>query len=162
MKKRNHIFLLCMGLALVGCNTLLVKKGVSLDDEAKAKLFTADASMARVYVFRNASFLGKNLVAKFIVNKKVVAENDSNQFTVISMAAGSYELECISGKNSDVLVSLIHNRKRPPLQLSLDPGKIYFVQQVFKGKDGFSIEVKPQQEAEPVIKKGKLATTVTF
>jgi hypothetical protein len=96
------------------------------------------------------------------VNKKIVAENGSNQFTVISMAAGAYELECVSGNNSDVLVSLVHNAKKEPLHLNAEPGKIYFVQQVFKGKNGFLLKELPQPEAEPIVRKGKLAATLTL
>lgn len=144
-------------LPAYGGFTLQRKNG---DDEAKAKLFTPNPTKALVYAFRDNSFKGKQAVAKLIVKGKVVAENANNHFSVIAMDAGSYELGCASGHDSNVVVGLIHNKKKEALQLDLEAGQIYYVQQVFKAMNGFSLKVLPAEKAQPIIKKAELAEMV--
>lgn len=140
-----------------GFLTLSSKNG---NDDAKAKLFSPHPSKALVYAFRDNSFKGKQAIAKLIVNDKVVAENANNQFSVVALDAGAYELGCASGNDKSVTVSLIHNKKKEPLSLTVETGQIYYVQQVFKAMSGFTLRAATAEEAQPVIKKAALAAFV--
>ncbi len=125
-------------------------------DEAKAKTFSPLPNKALVYAFRANAFKGKQTVAKLIVNDKVVAENANNQFSVVVMDAGAYELGCASGHDGNLAVSLIHNKKKEPLPLTVEAGQIYYVQQVFKPMGGFTLKAVTTDEAQPVIEKATL------
>jgi hypothetical protein len=161
MKRFGYFLFFLIGLSLTGHGFELVKSASSADD-AKAKQFAPDPNAALVYAFRDNSFTGQHLVSRLVVNKRVVAENGRNEFSVVTMKPGEYDLECAAGQESNAGVSFLHNLKKMPVHLTAEAGKVYFVQEVFKAVGGFSLKPVSQKEAEPIIKKGKLKETVRY
>lgn len=155
MRTFKYVCLVSIALALAGCNVAIVKSA-SGTDEAKAKLFVPDSERALVYVFRDDSFLGGKLTSQFVVNKVVAAKTERNRFNIVSLSPGKYDLLSISSEESSGMSMVIHNSKKVPVALTVESGKLYFLQEVFKPMSGFSLKVVSQKEAEPVIKKGKL------
>ena len=155
MKIIKMLGIVSLGLMLSGFNFSVVKSASSADD-AKAKQFTPDSTRALIYVFRDNSFLGQNLASQLVVNNVIAAKTERNRFNIVSLVPGDYELLSVSAKEANAAVSLIHNKKKEPVKLTAEAGKIYFVQEVFHPTTGFTVKVVSQEEAAPLIKKGKL------
>jgi hypothetical protein len=152
------LFLMGLLFSFTGCSAVTVKSASNADD-ARAKLFTPDSNRALVYVYRDNSFLGKNATANFVVGKKIVADVGPNQFSLVSMSPGTYDLGCAS-RDSNAGVSFLHNLKKAPLSLTAEAGQLYYVQVVFKSVGGFSLKFQSREQAEALLKKAKLAAQV--
>jgi hypothetical protein len=153
---------LCAMLFLAGTCGAEIVRSANSGDEAQAKTFPSDPNAARLYVFRAKSMAGSHLKSNLIVGKKVVTENGNDEFSVVILAPGDYELECASEKDSNAAVGFMHNLKKEPLKLKAESGHIYFVQEVFKAIGGFHLKVLSREQAEPIIKKGMMVATVTL
>lgn len=154
MKKLRRIFLVPICLVLVSCSTMLVKNASDVDD-ANAKKFTPDSAKAIVYVYRDDSFLGGDTTSNIFLNNKSVAEGARSRFNVLALPPGHYVL---SSNSNDIgaLPAALHNRGKPPVELTVESGKLYFVHETWKGISGFFLITAVQEEAEQAIKKGKL------
>ena len=133
---------------------MLVKSAADAED-AKAKQFTPDSAKAIIYVYRDDSFLGGDTTSNIVLNSKSVAEGARSRFNVISVPPGHYVL---SSNSNDIgaLPAAMHNRDKPPVELTVESGKLYFVHEIWKGMSGFFLVAAMQEEAAQAIKKGKL------
>jgi hypothetical protein len=133
---------------------MLVKSASDADD-SKAKQFEPDATKAIVYVYRDDSFLGGDLTSNLFLNNNPVAEGARSRFNVLSLPPGHYVFT-LTSNDSGALPVLMHNSGKPPLELTVEPGKLYFVHEKWVGYKGFFLVPATREEAEPAIKKGKL------
>ena len=141
-------------LTLSSCSSMLVKDA-SLEDDFKAKQFVPDAAKANVYIYRDDSFLGSDITSNVFVGDKSVAEGARNRFSILSVAPGHYSFT-VTSSDSGALPAFLHNRDKSPLDLTLEAGGIYFVHVTWEGFKGFFLHSASREEAEPIIKKGKL------
>jgi hypothetical protein len=133
---------------------MLVKSASDADD-SKAKQFAPDATKAIVYVYRDDSFLGGDITSNVFLNDNSVAEGARSRFNVLSLPPGHYVLTSTSN-DSGALPALLHNRDKPPVELTVESGKLYFVHETWEGIKGFFLVTATREEAEQAIKKGKL------
>ncbi len=150
------ICLVSMGLILAGFSPSIMRSVTEKDDE-NAKLFEPEPARALVYVFRDNSFLGQRAASQLVVNNVPVTKNERNQFSVVSLASGTYNFFSYSSGESSVTVNLIHNKSKSPITVMAEPGKIYYFQEVFKPMGGFILKTISEEEAKPKIRKCKLA-----
>jgi hypothetical protein len=159
MKRPKLGLILLFGLSMTAFNLVTVKHG-GAGDEARLKKFEPQTDRALVYVYRDNSFLGQDTKAQLIMNDRLTAENNRNEFSVVSVEPGAYKLICNSSKEGDAVSFVVHNAGKKPLEINLEAGKIYFVQQVFKAMSGFSLKIVEDGEARKALQKMHLQAEI--
>lgn len=145
-----------------GAFDLQLVRTPSAADDAKAKLFEPDPAVARLYVYRENGFFGRNAKSNLVIGGRIAATTGAGQFAVVSLSSGTYDLECVASGGGNAVATLIHNRKKAALPMTVEAGQLYFVQETFKGAGGFTlVEMKPET-AGPIIRKGRLAQDVQW
>ena len=161
MKDFKYGWVVCLSFILVGCNTIMLKSA-SGTDEANAKSFSPDPTRALIYVFRDDSFLGRDLASQMVINNISVTKNEHNQFNVVSVTPGKYDLFSLSLHETSKLTSLLHNSGKARVSLTVESGKLYFVQEIFKPTTGFYPKVVSAEAAAPIIKKAKFVAQMSL
>lgn len=161
MKRLTFAALLLLSLPASAFDLSIVKKPGAKED-AVAKAFTPDPAAARLYAFRDNAIMGRSAKSNLVIGGRMAATTGAGEFAVVTLAPGAYEIGCVSSGEKNMAVGLIHNRKKEPLTLTVEAGKIYFVQEVFKGAKGFELKSVDPAAAEPIIKKGRLVEDVTW
>ena len=154
MARGRIAFYLIALVTLSGCSSMLVKDA-STEEDSKAKQFAPDSANAIVYFFRDDAFLGGDMISNVFVGDKSVAEGARNRFTVLSAPPGHYSFTVLSN-DVGALPGLLHNVKKPALEVTLEGGSIYFVHVKWEGYRGFFLHSTTKDIAEPIIIKGKL------
>jgi hypothetical protein len=129
-------------------------------EDRESKRFVPEPDRAVVYVFRDGSFLGRSLKSRLVVDDTAVTEEGAGQFSVVSLAPGAYGLFAVSSKESSALSAAVHNKKKTPVRLAAEPGQVYYFQESFSPGGGFALNAVPAEQAQPIIKKGKLSALV--
>jgi hypothetical protein len=153
MKKFKCAGLLLLAVVLGGCATL--KENVVFVHEGKLKNFEPDAARALVYVFRDKAFLGKNATSQLVVDNVSTVVTNPGEFSVVSVAPGKYEFLAYSSNESNAVSMMVHNRKREPIPLSVEAGRIYYFETTFSAMSGFSLKNVQADDIQPKIKKAK-------
>jgi hypothetical protein len=153
MRKFKNVGLLLLAGLLVGCATL--KDNAVFVHEGKLKNFEPDAQRALVYVFRDKAFLGKNATSQLVVDNVSTVVTNPGEFSVVSVAPGKYEFLAYSSNESNTVSMVVHNRKRDPIQLTVEAGRIYYFETSFSAMSGFSLKNVAGDEIQPKIKKAK-------
>jgi hypothetical protein len=159
MKNLKLVLLLSFTFVSIGYARfpgITVQASASASDDEKAKLFVPDAARATIYIFRDNAFIGKNAKSKIVINNKAVAQNEVNHFVTISAEPGTYSLMSLTTGEKNALVALTHNKNKTSVELTAEAGQIYYFQEVFTPKGGFVVKPMSAEEAQPIIKKGKL------
>ncbi len=161
MKRLTFASLMLLSVS-VGAFDISLKKSPGAAEDAAAKRFEPDPAVARLYVFRDNAFLGRSGKSNLVIGNKIAATTGANEFAVIALPAGAYELTCVASQSGNALASLAHNRTKAPLPLTVEAGKVYAIQQVFRGARGFELHPVELDAARPLITKGKLVEDVRW
>ena len=130
--------LLAMVVLVSGCASVPM---ASLEDDAKAKLFSARPDKSTIYVYRNESF-GGAIVMTVSLNGKVAGQTGPQTYFVWEADPGSHEIAS-------------HTENVSTLKLTTEAGKTYYVWQEVK-MGAFMARSLLQQVDEETGRKGVL------
>jgi hypothetical protein len=138
--KKKGLMGLFLGLVvlLTGCASVPM---ASLEDDAKAKLFSAKPDKSNIYVYRNESF-GGAIPMTVSLNGKVAGQSGPTTYFMWEVAPGLHEIAS-------------HAETVSNLQLTTQPGKSYYVWQEVK-MGLFMARSQLQQVDEETGRKGVL------
>lgn len=155
MKRNTCLFALLIAAVTISQAAMLKVSG-SDDGDRKAKLFSADPQSATLYVFRDNAFIGSDLTCQLVIDNMATSETKKNQFSVLTLKPGSYELMALSAKEKNGLAFITHNKNKKPIKLTVNAGDISYLQEAFSAVGGFSLKEVSAVKAQTMIKKGRL------